>query len=196
MNYLFALITLLFWACANLFYKKGNSPKDEYSHLKTGMFVGIKMGIHATIFLCIVHPTISLYDMFIYLPVSLCYIASMVIGYHGLKYIELSISSPICNSGSAITTLLLLIFFKITLSMNEIMGMICIFLGILFLSILEIKNDHQNIHKLFKYLTIQAIFYPLIYALFDGLGTFFDSIYLDQLNIMSSDTVLVSYDYS
>jgi uncharacterized membrane protein len=45
-------------------------------------------------------------------------------------------------------------------------------------------------------MTIQAVFFPIIYALFDGLGTFLDSVYLDQMNIISSDTALIAYEYS
>ena len=37
-----------------------------------------------------------------YLPVSVLYILSMTLGYVGLRYIELSISSPICNSSGAL----------------------------------------------------------------------------------------------
>ena len=43
-----------------------------------------------------------------YLPVSLLYIVSMALGYLGLRYIELSISSPICNSSGAIVAVLTL----------------------------------------------------------------------------------------
>ena len=51
----FALLTFLFWGIADLFYKKGNSGDGKYNHLKTGIIVGIVMGIHATIYLLIKH---------------------------------------------------------------------------------------------------------------------------------------------
>ena len=35
MWFTYALITLLFWAFADLFYKKGAKENDKYSHLKT-----------------------------------------------------------------------------------------------------------------------------------------------------------------
>lgn len=194
--FLLAIITLLFWAFADLFYKKGNDNDDKNSHLKTGMTVGFIMGIHATLFLIFTKTPISLNDIIIYLPVSLCYITSMVIGYKGLKYIELSLSSPIQNSSGAITALLLFLIFKISLSPLEIVGVITLFIGVLSLSLLEIYYDKENRHALIKNLTIQAIFFPIIYALFDGLGTFLDSVYLDQMNIISSDTALVAYEYS
>ena len=194
--FILAILTLLFWAFADLFYKKGNDNDDKYSHLKTGMTVGFVMGIHATLFLLFNKTPISINDLILYLPVSFCYITSMVIGYKGLKYIELSLSSPIQNSSGAITALLLFLIFKIKLSGLEIAGVITLFIGVLVLSLLEIYYDKDNRHALIKSLTIQAVFFPIIYALFDGLGTFLDSVYLDQLKIISSDTALIAYEYS
>ena len=43
MWFIYALITLLFWALADLFYKKGANENDKYSHLKTGIMVGEKV---------------------------------------------------------------------------------------------------------------------------------------------------------
>ena len=108
----YALLTFACWGIADLFYKIGNKGEDNYNHLKTGVFVGLVMGIHASIYLIFNDISISLIDMLKYLPVSLLYISSMVIGYRGLKYLELSISSPVQNTSGVITALLLLIFFK------------------------------------------------------------------------------------
>ena len=41
---------------------------------------------------------------------SLLYISSMALGYLGLRYIELSVSSPICNSSGALVAVLTLLF--------------------------------------------------------------------------------------
>ena len=91
----YALLSFLFWGIADLFYKKGNNLEGNSNHIKTGIIVGIVMGIHATIYLIINHVEISIVDMVKYLPVSAFYISSMVIGYKGLKYIELSIIKDI-----------------------------------------------------------------------------------------------------
>ena len=89
-----------------------NDSKDKHSHLKTGVIVGVVMGYHATIYMIYNNLSINIMDLIKYLPVSLCYIASMVIGYRGLKYLELSISSPIQNTSGVIVALLLIIFLK------------------------------------------------------------------------------------
>ena len=67
------------------------------------------------------------------LPVSLLYISSMVIGYRGLKYLEVSLSSPIQNTSGVITSLLLVIFFKEELPIPAYLAFGLIFAGILYL---------------------------------------------------------------
>ena len=57
-----------------------------------------------------------------YLPVSALYILSMAIGYLGLRYIELSISSPICNSSGAIVAILIFATPSTKMLMNSHVG--------------------------------------------------------------------------
>ena len=98
-----ALVALLCWSFSDLFSKIGSRPEDRYSHWKMVMAVGLVMGLHAAfeIFVSKVH--IDLQVMLTYLPASLLYIFSMVLGYAGLRYIELSVSSPICNGSGAVS---------------------------------------------------------------------------------------------
>ncbi len=196
MWFVYALTTFLAWGLADLFYKKGNNEKDKYSHLKTGLIVGLVMGIHATGYMIFTRTNINVIDILKYLPVSLCYIASMIIGYKGLKYLELSISSPIQNSSGIITSILLCLIFKITLSKLELIGIVIVFIGALSLSLLEIYYDKDNKHKIINNLTGMAVLFPIMYCMIDGLGTFFDAIYLDQLELITEDVALVAYEYT
>ncbi len=186
-----AIVTLLLWGIADLFYKKGNNEKDKYSHLKTGMLVGLVMGIHAIIYMIVKHLSFDLMAMLKYLPVSLCYIISMIIGYKGLKYINLSISSPIQNSSGLITSLLLVIIFKVKLSIWEVIALIVMAIGVVMLSVIENKKD---IKVAFKKITVAAIMFPLLYCVIDGAGTFLDSIYLDMKEIIDEDMALIAYE--
>ena len=98
-----SIIALLCWSGSDLFSKIGcRDKKDSLSHLKMATAVGIVMGLHAAYEIFIGGVKIDLHTIVTYLPVSALYILSMVIGYVGLRYIELSISSPICNSSGAI----------------------------------------------------------------------------------------------
>ena len=90
-----ALIALLCWSGSDLFSKIGCRGNDKYAHLKMVIAVGIIMGIHALYEIFVGGVEVTWHVILTYLPVSLLYISSMTLGYIGLRYIELSISSPI-----------------------------------------------------------------------------------------------------
>jgi drug/metabolite transporter (DMT)-like permease len=190
-----ALVTFFAWGFADLFYKKGNNEEDKYSHLKTGLVVGFVMGLHATIYLCFSHANVSIVDIFKYLPVSLCYIISMLIGYKGLKYLELSVSSPIQNSSGIVTSILLCIIFKVSLSVVESIGIAVFAIGVAVLSLLEIYYDKDK-KEIFRNITGWIILFPIIYCIFDGVGTFLDAVYLEHLNLISESSALLAYEYT
>ena len=196
---IFSLLCFLFWGFADLFYKKANNEKDHYSDLKTTIIVGLVMGIYATGYIIYTgfnteNITSYLLDSLKYLPVSICYILSMYIGYKGLKYIELSISSPIQNTSGVITSLLLVIFFKEVLDIQAYIAFGLIFFGILFLSLLEKKD--KKVIKINKKNIFLIILFPIFYSVIDGLGTFLDALYLDKYSIVSENIALVSYEYT
>lgn len=190
---LMALLTLFLWGIADLFYKKGNSEKDKYSHLKTGMLVGFVMGIHAIIYMIVKGITLDFIALLKYLPVSLCYIISMVIGYKGLKYINLSVSSPIQNSSGIITSILLCIIFKVSLSIYEIIGLLIMAIGVWILSYIENKENKKIV---LKKIGLTAIIFPIMYLIIDGAGTFLDAVYLDHLELISEDMALIAYEFT
>ena len=195
---IFSLICFFFWGVADLFYKKSNNDEDKYSDLKTTIVVGIVMGLYATGF--IIYKGINfdnilryITELIKYLPVSTCYILSMYIGYKGLKYIELSISSPIQNTSGVITSLLLVLFFREKLPYLAYIAFALIFFGIFFVSLLEKK---ENRVAALKKKAILAVLFPIGYALIDGLGTFLDALYLDKYGIVSENVALVAYEYT
>ena len=98
-----SIIALLFWSGSDLFSKIGcRDGSDKLSHLKMVIAVGVVMGLHACWEIFIGGVEISWQIIWTYLPVSILYILSMTLGYLGLRYIELSISSPICNASGAL----------------------------------------------------------------------------------------------
>ena len=196
MWFIYAIITLLFWAFADLFYKKGANENDKYSHLKTGIMVGFVMGVYATIYIIVKGIHFNFLDIIKYLPVSFFYIASMIIGYKGLRYLQLSISSPIQNCSGVITSLLLLIIFKETLGLLDIIGITIIFIGVLVLSIVEKNNPEEKKIDSKKIVGLIVLIFPIIYCILDGMGTFLDAVYLDKLSLISEETALIAYEYT
>jgi len=194
-------LTFLAWGTADLFYKKASAPEIRYSHLKIVCAVGLVMGIHAIGYMIVNDLPFIPMDLVRYLPVSAMYILSMALGYVGLRYIELSISSPIQNSSGAVTAVLLLLFFGLDqISGLEYAGIAMMCAGVFLLSLIEKRTaDRQRALEQeqvdFRYRKgFIAILFPILYCIIDGLGSFADGIYLDQLELMSEDAALVAYE--
>ncbi len=183
MWFVFALLTMLAWGAADLFYKKGNDGEERYSHLKTSIMVGVVMGIHAIGMLIFTDISYDFYNIIIYLPVSAMYILSMTVGYFGLKYPDLSISSPIQNCSGIVVTLLCFIFLDQSIEgFPTWLAISLICLGVLALGILEKREDTTaKTAGNRKYrIGFVAFFMPIFYCIIDALGTFFDAWYLDD----------------
>ena len=195
----FALIALLCWSGSELFSKIGcQDTEDKYSHLKMVMAVGLVMGIHAAYEVFVGGVEINAGIILTYLPVSCLYILSMAIGYIGLRYIELSISSPICNSSGAIVAILIFATQGIGgLSPMALAAVALVCLGVIALGVTEAREDPElrkarqdasNHHYAKSWI---AILIPIIYCLLDALGTFADSRVLETLN---EDSANVAYE--
>lgn len=196
----FALIALLCWSGSDLFSKIGcQDARDKYSHLKMVTAVGVVMGLHAAYEVFFQGVEISWAIILTYLPVSFLYILSMTIGYLGLRYIELSISSPICNSSGAIVAVLIFITAGISEDLPPValaaVALVCI--GVIALGWTEANEDEElrrarqdasNHHYAKSWI---AILIPIVYCLLDALGTFADSRVLETLN---EDSANVAYE--
>lgn len=194
-----AIIALLCWSGSDLFSKIGcQDAKDKYSHLKMVMAVGFVMGLHAAYEVFVGGTEINMHVILTYLPVSMLYILSMAIGYLGLRYIELSISSPICNSSGAIVAILIFATQGINaLPPAALFAVALVCLGVIFLGITEANEDDElrkarqdksNHHYAKSWI---AIIIPIFYCLLDALGTFADTKVLEVLN---EDSANVAYE--
>src|SRR5690625_168694 len=202
MWFVFSILAALSWGGANLFYKKGTDSEDKQSHLKIVIMVGFAMGIHAVAYLFIKGISFDPFDMVRYFPVSALYILSMTIGFIGLRYIELSIAAPVQNSSGAVAAIMLYLFFPRELSVFDIVGVIIVTAGVFGLAILEKKEEtevlqssNEIIDKKYQ-LSVLAITFPILYALIDGVGSFLDGVYLDELTLISEDSALIAYEFT
>lgn len=213
--FLFSIICIFGWGFADLFYKFGSDEDDRYSHMKQAVWVGLVMGVCAFIFIpfseTIKSGNIADFGqkMLKYSPASLGYIVSMVIGYAGLRYLELSIVSPVQNASGALSAIVMSVFFILTSEdalssisdetgfafsvsssadvINNILilcGILLIVGGVIRLAVVEQKlsNREKELPKAdrkYKYGALALIF-PILYCLFDTLGTAADGIILDE----------------
>lgn len=184
MWFIFALVTLLAWGIADVFYKKGADDTDKYSHLKTSMMVGLVMGVHAICMLIFTDMNYNFMNILIYLPVSAMYILSMTVGYFGLRYLEVSIASPIQNSSGAVACLLCLVILHQTMDLVSSIAVICILVGIFLLGVVEKskQKEYEKINNKKYKIGFVAFMIPILYCIIDALGTFFDAYYLDSLS--------------
>ncbi len=215
MYFAFALVALLCWSGSDLFSKKGTDEKDPNSHWKVTFAVGLIMGIHFLITLIggaiinanggvdsvpkfvgsLFYTDFQIVDFFKYLPVSALYILAMVLGYIGLRYIELSISSPICNCSGSLAVLLCAIIFPIIgadpIEFNAftIIGIVAITLGIIGIGYIDSK-ENQELKELRRQASNRkytksflALLLPIAYLIIDALGTVGDEVFFHYIDI-------------
>lgn len=193
--WLISIIALLCWSGSDLFSKMGTKQNDKLSHYKVGIAVGLIMGVHAIYEITLGGVPFAFSDIITYLPASILYILSMVIGYMSLRYIELSISSPICNCSGAVALIMSLVFFgvkwveddsdAIFLNAPIIFGVVMIILGVVSLGFSEaFENEETRAARQLKSnrkysKSVLAIALPVLYCIIDALGTFVDTLIAD-----------------
>ena len=188
---------MLFWGSADLFYKKGTDGRDRYSHLKIAVWVGLVMGVFAVFLMPFSETRFSLSALLLnaakYSPASLGYIVSMVIGYAGLRYLEVSVVSPVQNASGAFSAIVMLIWFsafgsfariKEDYNLIDLVGTLIIVAGVIALAVVEQRlsareREMPENERKYRFGALALIF-PLLYCLFDTLGTAADGIILDD----------------
>lgn len=218
--FIFTLICMLGWGLADLFYKKSNREDDRYSHLKTAVWVGLMMGFFSLLFtvltLCkepltalvgetvadaitaetLFTPGVSIFSSAVkYLPASLGYIISMVIGYAGMRYLEVSIVSPVQNASGALSAVFLFFYFSLTgsigsfweeFSILDVIGTVLIIAGVIALAMVEQRLAKAEVElnlkpeeRKYRYGAL-ALLFPILYCVFDTVGSSADAIILDE----------------
>ncbi len=221
MYFWLSIAALLCWSGSDLFSKMGTRERDKNSHWKVVFAVGLIMGIHFFLTLIggavidnsvgvegvhkivasLFYTDFKIMDFVYYLPIAALYILAMVLGYIGLRYIELSISSPICNSSGALAFLLCLllgIFSVEEITVTTIIGIVMITVGIIALGFIEQKEDpevkeaRQQLANRKYTKSILAFLLPISYLVIDALGTvgdefLFSDFFIEKTGIEMSD---------
>ena len=195
----FSVITLLCWSGSDFFSKIGcRDAEDKYSQFKMVMAVGVVMGLRAMFEIFVNGVEISWQVIWTYLPVSLLYIGSMTLGYVGLRYIELSISSPICNASGALVAIVAIVSGTADpMELPQYLAIVLACAGVIGLGFVEANEDEalraaRQEASNYKYAkSWLALALPIAYCLLDAAGTFADELVLETLN---EDSANVAYE--
>lgn len=195
----FSIITLLCWSGSDFFSKIGcRDARDKYSQFKMVMAVGLVMGLHAGYMVFVNGVEVSWNVILTYLPVSLLYIGSMTLGYVGLRYIELSISSPICNASGALVAIIAIVSGTAEpMEATQYLAIVLACAGVIGLGFVEANEDEtlraaRQEASNYKYAkSWLALALPIAYCLLDAAGTFADDLVLEMLN---EDSANVAYE--
>ena len=195
----FSIVALLCWSGSDFFSKIGcRDSKDKYSQFKMVTAVGVVMGLHALYEIFVGGVEISWQVIWTYLPVSLLYIGSMTLGYVGLRYIELSISSPICNASGALVAIIAIVTGTADpMDAPQYLAIALACAGVIGLGFVEANEDDalraaRQEASNYKYAkSWLALALPLAYCLLDAAGTFADDLVLETLN---EDSANVAYE--
>ncbi len=195
----FSIITLLCWSGSDFFSKIGcRDASDKYGQNKMVMAVGLVMGLHAMYEIFVSGVAISWEVIITYLPVSLLYIGSMTLGYVGLRYIELSISSPICNASGALVAIIAIVTGTAEpMDAPQYLAIALACAGVIGLGFVEAGEDDElraarQEASNYKYAkSWLALALPIAYCLLDAAGTFADDLVLETLN---ADSANVAYE--
>lgn len=195
----FSIVALLCWSGSDFFSKIGcRDASDKYSQFKMVTAVGVVMGLHAAFEIFVGGVEISWQVIWTYLPVSLLYIGSMTLGYVGLRYIELSISSPICNASGALVAVIAIVSGtagKMASAQYAAIFLACA--GVIGLGFVEANEDEtlraaRQEASNYKYAkSWLALALPVAYCILDAAGTFADDLVLETLN---EDSANVAYE--
>ena len=200
--FLFALICVFGWGFADLFYKQSSDEHDRYSHLRIAVWVGLVMGVCAIAMMILPFDEELKTPMSLgalvrngikYSPASLFYILSMVIGYAGLRYMEVSIVSPVQNASGGLSAIFMTVYFLVVGQLESIsdifdplttVGTVLIVLGVIALAVVEqrLAREERRLNppeKKYRFGAL-ALLFPILYCLFDTLGTSADGIILDE----------------
>ena len=197
MWFIFSVACMLFWGGADLFYKMGTDERDRWSHLKIAVWVGVVMGVFAFALMPFSETKFSVASLISnaakYSPASLCYIISMVIGYAGLRYLEVSIVSPVQNASGAFSAIVMVAWFalfgnaakiKDDYNLLDLCGTVVIVAGVIALAVVEQRlsaSERGLAPRDRKYrFGALALLFPILYCLFDTVGTAADGIILDE----------------
>ena len=188
------LLCILCWSATDLFYKKGSELTDKLSHLKLMVWLGIIMAIAAVLLTPLSELRLSPWQLIVYyreyIPMAVLYVAALLCGILGSRYLDASVVSPLENVDGVAAALILLVYFAATGRLGEesvitpwnVSSILFVAAGVILLGVHEHRMavgernmpEAQRKHPL----GALAFLFPLLYTLVDAGAMVFDSVML------------------
>ena len=193
------LVSMFAWGCADLFYKVGMSDNDPDNWLKIAVVLGLMSGLLMPLLKPFSESGSSLPELMrnnmLFMIVPVAYAASMTFSNIGLKYLELSIFSPVMHSSGALPVVFLILYYVATgrasslqeeVSLIDVTASVLIIGGVIILAVIEQKLSGQTLHKGAKYLL-----YPLMFCVVDTIETVVCAIILEDGGVGEIDLAIL-----
>lgn len=195
---LFSVLTVLLWGTSETIFKNV-SDSETNTVPKLIAYNGIIYGIIAIIYMIITKTEMTLDIILTYLPIAVIYIASMFCTYKAMRYVKVSILSPIQNSSCVFVTILCMVVLHQQLEWYQLLAVGMVILGMILLSInkdetlrLDKPVGEKETSKVTAYkLYLTGLGFALGYMILDAMGSFMDENVLEA--DLSENQVLVAY---
>lgn len=198
MWFILTIAAMFMWGCADLFYKLSMDNDNPDSYLEVAVTLGLIMGLLVPVLTPFSESglpvTTLMRENLLFMLVPIGYGVSMLYSNIGLKYLEVSVFSPLQNASGAFPVIFLVVYY-IAIGRGEILreevtsfdmaGTVLIICGIIALSFAEqrlagVKHDRKHIGA-------TALLFPLIFCMFDTLETVVCAIILDGDTVGEAD---------
>lgn len=198
------LLAMLGWGVEDVFLKFGAERDDADAQYKIAAWLGAIMGLSLLLLFPLSESGLPLCrlvaDNKFFLLVPLAYAATMVLSNVGLRYLEMSIMSPVENASGAFPMVIMIVYFLATgkissigdeLSLLDLSGTVCIIGGMIALAVVQRDLFHRgkeirNENTRYRFGAL-ALLFPLIFCFGDTLDTVVGGIMLGEDSIGEID---------
>ena len=190
MWFILTIAAMFLWGCADVFYKLSMDNDNPDSYLEVAVTLGLIMGLLVPILTPFSESGLPLMQVMrenlLFMLVPIGYGVSMLYSNIGLKYLEVSIFSPLQNASGAFPVIILTIYYLVMgrsqslwqeVSSLDMAGTVLIICGIIALSYEEQRLAGIKIDR--KHIGASALLFPLIFCIFDTLETVICAIILE-----------------
>lgn len=213
---LITLLATVSWGFTDLFSKMSVDDNDKDFYIKLTIWTGLATGVLFILILPFSESKMPVVEIaakyVVFIPTTLLYILSIILGFVGLRYLELSVFSPIQNASGGMAMLMILAYYLYSGRISDVseaispmdgLGVSLITAGILAIAVVqqhlskrEKEIKHEN--KKYRYGAL-ALLFPLSFCLMDAVGMAIDNFVLngtEDIDGIGAIDYLILYNFA